>query len=118
MNKFKKFIYIAALAGAIGCLSGCNYESKTSYMYDNADKYTAGNREISDKIENIDIDYMSGDIELLATDTDSISIKETTNKTVDSDLQVHTWVDGTTLRVRFCESARNLSLSLQSISFQ
>ena len=107
--KTKSIIVIAVLVLALGCLSGCGF--RTNYIYKNGDKYTAGNREIKDKIETINIDYMSGDVTLTVSDSDSINIKETSNKNLDDKRKVHTWVDGTTLYVKYCASAKKLDLN-------
>ena len=95
------------------CFTGCSIGmfNTINYIYDNADKYTAGDREIEDKITKINIDYASGNVKVRGTDTDSVSVKETTNKDIDEDHQVHTWVDGDTLYVRYCASAKMISFN-------
>ena len=109
----KKFKYLLAAALGISILAGitgCSVPYSTSYIYENGDKYTAGDRDISEKIDIINIDYLSGDITFTGEDTDKISIKETSNKSLDEKQQVHTWVDGNTLYVRYAQSAKNLDL--------
>ncbi len=109
MKALKVFAAIAVIAAGIFVLNGCGF--KTNYVYKNGDKYTAGDREISDKIEKIDIDYRSGDVKLVGSDTSSVSIKETSNKQLDDKRKVHSWVDGTTLYIRYCASAKKLDLN-------
>ena len=65
----------------------------------------------SSSIDTIDIDYMSGDIDLKCDTTDTVTIKETTNKSVDEKMKVHSWVDGTTLYIRFCASSKGLDFN-------
>lgn len=93
------------------CLTGCSGGIFTFfvYNYDNADKYTAGDREITDKITTINIDYVSGDVKFRGTDSDKVTIKETANTTLSEEHKVHTWVDGSTLYVRFCASTKKIS---------
>ena len=93
------------------CLSGCSmgFFSFFNYTYENGDKYTAGDREIEDKITTLNIDYVSGDVKLTGTDTDTVSVKETSNKTLTEEQKVHTWVDGNTLYVRYCASTKKIS---------
>lgn len=93
----------------LGTLTACM--NAINYTYQNADKYTAGDRNISEKVDTIDIDYLSGDIVLNATTSDAIEIKETINKTVKDEMKVHTWVNDGTLYVRFCESGRGLDFT-------
>ena len=111
MRKFKNIVFAAALVLALGLLSACSFESKVNYVYKNGEEYTAGDREITEKIEKIDIHYLSGDVKLLASETGVVTIKETSEKALDEKLKVHTWVDGTTLYVRYCASAKGLSLN-------
>lgn len=111
MRKFKGLLYAVIAVATLGCLSGCNFGWKTNYIYENGDKYTAGDRTISEKIETIDVNYMSGDVTLIGTDGDTVTIKETSKKQLSDKQKVHTWVDGTTLYVRFCASAKGLELN-------
>lgn len=111
MSKFGKLIYGVATLALTLCLSGCNFGLKTNYIYQDGEKYTAGNREITEKIETIDLDYLSGGVKLIGTDEDVVRINETSEKQLDDKRKVHTWVDGTTLYVRYCASAKGLDLN-------
>ena len=111
MRKLGKYICFAAAVALIGCLSGCNFGWKTSYIYQNGDKYVAGDREITEKIETIDLDYLSGDVTLTGTDASTVTIRETSETQLDDQRKVHTWVDGTTLYVRYCASAKGLDVN-------
>ena len=93
------------------CLTGCSggFFTFFTYTYENGDKYTAGDREITEKITTINIDYVSGDVKLQGTDSDKVTIAETSNKELSEEQKVHTWVDGSTLYVRYCKSSKNLS---------
>ncbi|MBR4947885.1 MAG: DUF4097 family beta strand repeat protein [Clostridiales bacterium] len=104
---------MALLVPATLCLTGCDFGvfNVLTYTYDNSEKYTAGDREISDKITTIDIDYVSGDVTLNGSDTDKVTVKETANKDLDDAHKVHTWVDGSTLYVRYCESTKKISFN-------
>ena len=109
----KTLIKLAVLAALPICLTGCsaNFSMNTNYIYENGDKYSAGDREISDKVDTINIDYMSGEITMTGEAQDGISIKETSSKNLSEDQKVHTWVDGSTLYVRYCASKKNLDLN-------
>lgn len=110
MKTFKNISYTFVLAALTIALSGCSLEMKTNYEYKNGEKYTAGDRTITDKIEVIDIDYRSGDIVLTGTSSDEVTIHETAKVDLDEKKQVHTWVDGKTLYIRYCASAKGLEL--------
>ena len=104
---------MALIVPATVCLTGCSFGvfNTLNYKYDNADKYEAGNREIDDKITRINLDYAAGNVTVKGKDTDSVSVKETVNRDIDEDHQVHTWVDGNTLYIRYCASKDLLNFS-------
>lgn len=95
------------------CFTGCSFGlfNSFSYTYENGDKYTAGDREIDDKVTKINIDYVSGNVKVKGADTESITVDETANKDLDADHQVHTWVDGDTLYVRYCASTKMINFN-------
>ena len=107
----KRLIFTVVFVAAFICFSGCGLMIGSNYIYQNGDKYTAGDREIKEKIENINIDYNSGSVKLIGSDTDIITVKETSSVKLDDKRKVHTWVDGTTLYVRYCACAKNLDLN-------
>jgi hypothetical protein len=111
MRGIKGLVGIAVLAASLFCMSGCSLVMKTNYVYKDGDKYTAGNREITDKIDTIDIDYMSGQIDLVGSADEKVNITETSEKQLDDKRKVHTWVEGSTLHVRYCASAKKLDLN-------
>lgn len=104
---------LALIVPSAFCLTGCSFGifNTVNYRYDDADKYEAGDREIDDTITKINIDYLSGDVKVKGTDEDTVSVRETTNKSVDDDHKVHTWVDGDTLYVRYCASMDMISFN-------
>lgn len=77
-------------------------------IYQNADKYTAGDREIDDKITSVNICWTSGTMNLSYHDGSSVSVKETSKVSLSDDKKVHTWVDGETLWVQFAKSGEKL----------
>ncbi|MBR6444425.1 MAG: DUF4097 family beta strand repeat protein [Firmicutes bacterium] len=95
------------LALAALSLAGC---STLDYSYENADKYTAGDKVIADKIDKIDLDYVAGNVDITAAVGNAISVKETANRELEEKEMVHTWVDGTTLRIKYCASDCGMSV--------
>ena len=104
---------MALIVPATVCLTGCSWGlfNTFNYKYENGDKYTAGNREIDEKVTKVNIDYISGNVKVKGTDTDTVSIKETSNKDIDDDHKVHTWVDDGTLYVRYCASVNSINFT-------
>ena len=110
MNTLERVLTFAAVVAICIFIAGCSFASLTNYVYDNGDQYTAGDRDISDAVTTIDIDYLSGDVTVVEADTDHISIRETSKKQLDDQRKVHSWVDGSTLYIRYCASAKRLDL--------
>lgn len=97
----------AALAGAaIISLCSCSvgFVNSTNVRYENDDKYTAGNIEISDRIDTLDIEWPTGRLDIYSAETESVTVKETTEDSLDDKEKVHTWHDGSKLHIRFCKS--------------
>ncbi len=93
---------IMAAAAAI-CMSGCNIGN----FYSNANKYTSGDREITDEISQIDINWTSGSVSVSRYDKDTVSITETCSDKLEDSKKVHTWVDGKKLRVQYSKSGES-----------
>ena len=110
MKRLKSILLAGGVAALLAALvTGCM--STINYAYKNGDKYTPGDRTISEKIDTIDIDYLSGDVNFSCDSTNAITIKETANKEISDKMKVHTWVDGSTLYVRYCASAKSLDFN-------
>ena len=108
MKNFRTILVVALAAAMLICLSGCTV--KLNYNYDKADKYIPGDREITERIENIDIDYMAGNVTVKGDKTTSVTVKETLKTEIEDKLKVHTWVDGSTLHVKYCAAGNGLSI--------
>ena len=102
----KTVILAAVICAVLMCFSGCSagFVGGTSVSYDNADKYAPGDREFSETIDELDIDWVSGRVTVTAADVSGVSVKETTKAKLDDELKVHTWAEGSILHVRFCKS--------------
>ncbi|MBO4355670.1 MAG: DUF4097 family beta strand repeat protein [Clostridia bacterium] len=96
--KFSRIICsVMALIFIISVMCGC---SSLKIEYDNAEKYTAGNNTINDEVETIEIEWISGNINLLSHEENYLSIVED-SESLDEEKQVHWWLDNTTLRIRY-----------------
>ena len=100
MKLTTKLLILAAAAFAMMCFTGCSGFN----VYSNADKYDYGNRDVSEQIDELDINWSSGEVSVVRHDLSTISIVETCTDKLDPDEQVHTWVDGKTLRIHFAKS--------------
>lgn len=100
---------LAAIALAAMCgLTGCSYSG--SVTYENSDKYSVGDTEITDKIENIEIDWPSGGVSVASHLGNTVLLSEKAEDGISDDLRVHWWLEGTTLHVKFAASGASLML--------
>lgn len=105
----KTFSIMLILAVCIGLLSGCRVSihlpvGLSSFYYDNAERYTVGGADISDTVERVEIQWLSGSVNVAAHKEDIVRFSEEANRTLTNDNSVHYWLDGTTLRIQFCDS--------------
>lgn len=75
----------------------------SSYVYSNADRYTAGGGKINADVAKIDLSWIDGKAEFVHHDGDNILISEKAEK-LDTDKQLHWLVDGDTLYIKYAAS--------------
>ena len=74
-------IVLVLLAGGSWLLFG----SSTGLNFANADQYTAGDTEISSAVENLDIEWTSGAVNLEYHAGSGVTVSETANRTLSED---------------------------------
>ena len=103
MNKSKLttgalLVVLLLLAGGCFLIFG---DSLGLAAYANADKYTVGDADISSAVENLEIDWISGKVNIQYHAGSGISLSETANRNVSEDEKFRWWLDGKTLRIQF-----------------
>ena len=101
-------IVLVLLAGGSWLLFG----SSTGLNLANADQYTAGDTNLSSPVENLDIDWTSGKVNIEYHAGSGVSVSETANREMSGDEKLRWWLDGSTLRVRYCKSGLNIRINL------
>ena len=77
----------------------------SSYPF--ADKYTAGNTSIAaDKLEEIEIDWISGNIQIEPYSGDTIEVEEENSASLSEGDRVHSYYENGILRIQFQKSRR------------
>lgn len=101
------------LLGIMGMvlLSGCSI--KDSFMYENADKYTAGSAQIDATIKDLDIEWAAGDVVVKTGDVSEARIEEDAPDNLEEKNQMHWWLDGTTLRIKIYGKGKIINLGLE-----
>ena len=115
----KKIIAIVSLVTVLAfSLTGCMTLRNIPFgnTLTNADKYTAGDRTITDKVTGIDIDWASGSVTVKPHDADTIEIHETLSRDdISDDERVQSWVDGTTLRIAYQKTSSASLISINNV---
>ncbi len=79
-----------------------------SDSYSDADKYSAGACELEgSKVKSLSINWSTGKVSVSRHDLDTVTVTETCKNDLEEDQQVHTWLDGDTLRIQYCKSGQS-----------
>lgn len=93
------------IMGIIRKGSGFPLFSFNSFSYPNGDRYTAGNTSIkADQLKNLEINWVSGTIDVEAYEGDTIEITETSSHDLDEADRVHSYYANGELTIQFCKS--------------
>ena len=76
----------------------------SGYNYTDSGKYSVGGATISDKITSLDISWINGTIKLSYHDENTVSFSESSKDNLSDKEKMRYYVDGSTLRIQFCES--------------
>lgn len=99
---------------AISLLQGVNRViGFAGYGYDHSEKYTAGEAEIKGKVRNLDVKWVSGEVNIAYHSEKTVLLNEKANREISRNMQMRWWLDGETLRVRYAKSNFNLEMKLQ-----
>ncbi|SEL03046.1 Putative adhesin [Ruminococcus sp. YRD2003] len=109
MKTSAKIMTALTAASMIFPLTSCVLSYNAS-VYDHADSYSAGDFETTTAITALDIDWSAGNVDVSYHDKDTVTVTETCNVELKEAQQVHTWLDGSTLHIRYCKSGTNFSL--------
>ena len=85
---------------------------KAAAGYDHAEKYTAGDAEITGKVKNLEVNWTSGKITVAYHGKDTVDLRETAKRPIDEDQKMRWWLDGDTLRIQYRKAGLNRSLGM------
>lgn len=86
--------------------------------YPNSDKYQSGGTSISQKVEKIDISWISGKVNIISGKSNEITFSETSPAKLNEQNSLHYWVDGTTLRIRPNGPGFNINLPSKELTLE
>lgn len=106
MKRFYKILSISLTLILAVFLFSCT--ACSSYEYDYASEYKCGNIEFLQSeystIKVLDLDWISGEVEIVLSNSNALSIMETSNKTLTEDERIHTLIKNGTLYIKFAKS--------------
>lgn len=107
MKKRISIVALAALAGMLLCgcrvsINGMNIVG--TYNYSDSERYSIGGGEIAGGISALDIDWVSGRVDIVSYDGEAVRFTESSNKNITGDLAMRYWLDNGRLHIRFCKS--------------
>ena len=108
-----------ALIGLLACLmTGChiNYKGEMKFTYEHPERYQTGDAVISQTINELDINWLEGDIDIVYADHPEVRIYEKTDSILDDSLRMHWYVDDGCLDIRFCKSGFYKTERLNSLN--
>ena len=112
----KNSFYATTLLIGSFLLGGCsapNLPALSSFTYKNSDKYTMGEAELpAGEISNVEIDWVSGEINVAYHTKDTVIFSETSNKTLNDKTTMYYFVDGDTLHLKFAKSGNRIPSNL------
>ena len=112
MKRLKELKITLAVTALIICmimLSGCVIHTGgglSTIKYDNADSYAIGSGRTSDSIRNLEIDWISGNVEISYGKEDEIILEETSKDEITDELTMRWLVEDGTLHIKFCKAGR------------
>lgn len=83
----------------------------SSYVYADAERYTAGGGKITDTVEKIDLSWIDGEVDVAYHDGDGIVISEKAGN-LDEDKQLHWLVEDDTLYIKYAASGARMDRNL------
>lgn len=100
-------VFALILAGAV--LTGIsNISLAAGLSFPNADRYSAGDAEIRETVNNLDIDWINGKVTVEYHTKKTIELREQSAKPIEKDMQMRWWLDGDTLRVHYAKAGFRL----------
>lgn len=80
--------------------------------YPDADKYAVGNTTVTKPVNNLFVDWTSGEVHIEYHDGTGVTVSETANRELSEDDKLRWWLDGDTLRIRFAKPGFRISVNL------
>ena len=103
---FTTAIAAVLAAGSLASMSACN--NAEYFRYDDAERYKAGATNVEGNVTDLEIDWLSGSVNIAYGDVESITVSEISEETLTEELKVHYWLENSTLHIKYAKSGIKL----------
>lgn len=107
------FLVILILSVMVAVITGCGGGKSlkyTEYEYKDAGNFSLGDVVLTNEIEALNVDWMSGAVRIEYGGDGQLELSETANMETDDSLKVHYQINGKTLVVKYCASGEGEKL--------
>ncbi|MCQ2086948.1 MAG: DUF4097 domain-containing protein [Bacilli bacterium] len=94
----------ALLLSPLVLLSSCNFNGSISISYKNENLYIVGNLETEENISSLDINYISGDINIVYSSDSKFTVVEKTKKEINEEQMMRYYLSNETLFIQPAKS--------------
>ena len=106
----KKFIAtLVAAVLAFGLMAGTTGCAEESFAYDDANKYSVGTAELTGNVTDLEVDWLSGSVNVAYGDVSNVTFSETSEDTLSDDFTIRYWLENTTLHIKYAKSGVKLT---------
>lgn len=115
----KKIALISLLAGLMAGCHTFNGKGDIKFSYDHPERYQAGDAVISQTVNEIDVTWVEGEIDIVYADHPEVRVYEKADSTLDDSLRMHWYVDDDgCLDIQFCKSGDYSVERLRNIDYK
>lgn len=112
----KKYRFACLLLVALCLVStGCR---RSALVYEDSDKYIAGDATISEPVRNLDLVWISGSVKIAYHPESTILLSESANRSLSEENSMRWYLDGDTLRICYAASGKLNCLNFRGLSKQ
>ena len=106
--KKSRILIIALIVCLVGLGAGALliFSDSIGLTYANAEKYTAGETTVTEPVENLNVNWKSGNVKIVYHAGEGIRVSETGNREIKGEDELRWWLDGATLRIQYAKSGR------------
>lgn len=84
-------------------------DSTEYFTYADAGKYSAGGANIESTITDIEIDWVSGNVNVAYGDVENVTFSEQAQETLSQETTMHYWLENATLHIKYAKSGIKLT---------